>query len=216
MAGVKHGDASEGFSNEELRIILEEADGMSVWLKGRGDDPNFMGRLVRFILYTGVHVSVLSGAHSHKSNAKDSDEWIPARGWLTSKCLSERIAPSGEKRMFIVYRRPKKRTDNITHVPVSKEIAPWVAEFLDQKRPHSRVRYNQLLLELQAKLHERGLRIHLNPHRFRHAAMRLLSQEFQLDMEDVERITATSRGTLDRYAKKTVDQIADELAGKNW
>ncbi len=186
---------------------------MTVWIKGRGDDPLFMGRLVRFLMHTGIHISCLAPkGNTRASNKKVTSPMEP----LTSNNLEETVRADGKRTLYLVYRRPKKLKDNQVKMPLSMSLQSWVADWLDQKRPMSRSRYNQLLGGLQDRLLDAGYRIHLNPHRFRHQAMRLLMQEFGLNSGDVERMTGTTRETVEKYGKRPIDEIAAELEQKGW
>src|SRR5208282_3534935 len=218
---VPHGDASEGFSDEEVTAILDSAERTTAWLVGRGDDPEFMGRLLRVPLYTGVHISNLCGRR-----AQERGRWKDGVRVATVKAA--RIAPlssddiiettkDGKVIRLLVFRRVKKKRDNVTHVPISRHLWPWLPEFLDQKKPHTRARYHQMLHALERDVLDRhGLRLHLNPKRFRHTCMRLLHDEFGFPLADITRIMATTEGTLRRYAERTPRQIAEELAEKGW
>lgn len=216
MAGVKHGDSSEGFNDDEIAAILEVADGMTVWIRGVGDDDKFMGRLVRALMYTGVHITNFCGRKEREGD--DGAVEFSTRGIaaLSSKSITETTVHGKEIKM-LVYRRVKKKKDNVTHVPISVHLMPWLPDFLDQRKPKTRQRYAQLFVKLEDRLFtDKGMRIHLNPHRFRHTAMRLMSHEFGLTEADIEKVTGTTAATVGRYAKRTVAEIAEELAGKGW
>lgn len=196
MAGERHGFASEAFTDEEQTAILSVADKTRVYILHKGYDNEFMGRLVRFLMYTGVHISVLPK--------------------LKASNIEETVEEGGTRRLFLTYRRPKKKKDNVVKMPVSRRLLPWVYDFLNQEKPKSRVRYNQILMNLQAEMEKQGYRIHLNPHRFRHTCMRILTHEGAQTLEDVERITGTTAKTLARYAKRSLGEIADDLSAKGW
>ncbi len=160
MAGIKHGDASEGFSDDEEKAILECADTMTVWIRGRGSAALFMGHLMRTLMYPGVHITNFAGRKEGQRHVWDQDGKmkLDADGKpkvvlmkeiesLSSKNITESMV-DGKPVKMIVIRRVKKRTKNITHIPLSSRLMPWLPEFLDQRRPGSRARYNQLLEQL--------------------------------------------------------------------
>jgi hypothetical protein len=221
MAGFRHGDSSEGFSNDVVKALIDTADNTTVWILGVGDDPKFMGRLIRTMLYTAVHVSNFCGRKEQerwgwKDGAHDKRIRMPAVEALSSRNITE-TTEEGKVVRMLVYRRVKKRTSNVTHVPIAACLWPWLPAFLDQPKPHSRARYNQLLHDLEVDVYnQKGIRVHINPHRLRHTCMRLLHDEFGLPMADVSRITATTEGTLNKYARRTPGEIGKALAEKGW
>ncbi len=217
MAGIRHGASSETFNPEELKVILAAADQMVVRVRGVGDDPLFMGRLLRTLLYTGIHISNFSGCRPRKGHSRKAGDYMrSAIPKITSACLQERTSSTGAPQMYLVYRRVKKKRDNVVQVPISQNLMPWLPAFLDQRKPTDPSRYNQLMKDLEGRLLANGHRIHLNPHRFRHTTMRLLRAEFGFSMEDIERIVSTTRQTLDKYARRPIDELAAELTQKGW
>jgi integrase len=218
---VPHADASEGFSDEEVAAILDSADCKTAWLVGRGDDPEFTGRLLRVLLYTGIHISNLCGRRPQLRGKWEDGRrvgTVQAKrvAALTSGNITETII-GGQVVRLLAFRRVKKDEDNVTHVPISRHLWPWLPEFLDQPKPKTRARYAQMIAALEEDVFTRhGMRLHLNAKRFRHTCMRLLHAEFGFPLADIERIMATTQGTLRRYAERTPAQIAEDLAARGW
>ena len=200
MAGSRSPDASETFSPEEEAIILETARRMVVRIDPAGQGgfnavevPDFMEKLLIFLLDTGAHISVLGG--------------------LRSSNLHERTR-EGVTVRYLTWKRPKNR--KTIDCPVSTRLDPWIAEWLDAPRPRSRSRYNQLLKDLEAELRAHGRLIHLNPHRFRHRALARWHKDFHRPVADVCRIGGTTVDTLVKYIQDPVDRIARDLKREGW
>lgn len=169
-------------------------------------DPLFLGRLCRTLAYTGMHISVLSGGfRQHTSLA---DKAIPESKW-TSHDYSPPLDSTAIRGDFLYWRRPKN--EKPIAMPIKPDIHPWLASFLDQPRPRSTRRYQQLLDEL-----EKEVGFSCNPLRFRHTCGVLLYHVLKLDAATVQRMLGCTPNTMLTYVVRTKEQIREEMIAKGW
>lgn len=201
-------DAAEPFSPDQVAHILEEARAMPVHLNptsrieagsnrpGSGViDAEFMERVVLTLLYTGIHISALP-----RLNSQANITYLPV---------------AGSEVMHVGWRRPKNER-MIAMFPVSKHLQPWLPAFLDQPKPGSRVRYYQLMRDMEDRMVTRGVHIHMNNLRFRHTCAVNLRHEFGLSDEDLMRYLGVSRETLAHYVHRPAWMASRDLMDKGW
>jgi len=190
-------ESSDSFSLAQLETVNRTADGWTVKLQAGGgwiDDSLFMGRLTRTLAYTGMHISVLSG------------------GWRRQgeeRTYSPPLDSSAIRGDFLYWRRPKN--EKPIAMPIKAEIAPWLPAFLDQVRPKTSRRYQQLLEELEKKT---GFAC--NPLRFRHTCGVILYHVLKLDAATVQRMLGCTPDTMLRYVIRTKEEIRQEMVSKGW
>ncbi len=191
-------EGSEAFSPAQLDRVTAAADGISVRLQtGQGlvEDPLFAGRLLRTLVWTGMHVSVLSGGW-RVEEGEDAEYHPPIR--------SDSIRDG-----MLYWRRPK--TGRPIPMPISRQIAPWLGEFLDQPKPTSRQRYNQILERVGRKAGT-----HVNPLRCRHTCGVLLYHSLGVDAATVQKLIGVTPQTMMTYVVRPISEVRRELADKGW
>lgn len=196
--------AKAALTEGEVRIILEVADGMP-WLlrepKQGGwverEDSAFIGRTVRVLLFTAIHISLL--------------------GFLTSGNL-HRASEGGA--LLLQWHRTKPLKSLGGHprlmtAVVPEKYEPWIAEYLDLPKPKDRSTYRHLLSRLAARVYEtRRVSLHLNPLRFRHAGGTLYAQQFNLNQREIAGQLGTSDRVATYYTTRTPDTVLDAIVRK--
>lgn len=182
------------FSEEEVRLILDAADRTPHVLRSVGRDTGFVGCLVRFYLYFGVHPSVLAALEAPRIDSvprggSRPDEWI------------------------LTWKRPK--TKRTVRVPVPDAAKAWLGDFLSADRPANVRSYLRVLDKVSTLLEAEGHPIHLNPRRFRHTTAVMLKRAGVPD-SDIQDILAVHPTTLQIYARRPVEEMADLLRSKGW
>jgi site-specific recombinase XerD len=183
-------EASTAFSEDEFETVCGVADGLTVYVGGRGwsakPDLNFAGELVRFLGTTGVHVS--------------------EAGKLTTANLHANR---------LVLNRPKTHATVV--VPLQHEVQGAVRSFLSKKRPRHRNTYFHIFKKIERAIEEReGVTIKVNGDRFRHYAGRHWL-EMGIDPVQVSALLGTTVKTLEKhYGKSSPDAIEEALRERGW
>ena len=202
-------EASDSFTIAQLDKILASADATTTKLQRGGyweDDPKFLGRLTRTLAYTGMHISVLSGGFRQHTFRGDPE--IPESREVAHD-YSAPIDSSAVRGDFLYWRRPKN--EKPIAMPIKPEIQPWLGTFLDQPRPRSTRRYEQILDTLQEKVG-----FPCNPLRFRHTCGVLLYHVLKLDAATVQHLLGCTPHTMLTYVVRTKEQTRDEMIQKGW
>ena len=190
-------EASDSFTLDQLEEVFRIAGSTTVMLQ-TGDgwcrDSNFLGRTTKTLAYTGMHISVLSGGWRHDDGAT---------------AYHPPLDSSAIRGDFLYWRRPKNQKP--IAMPIKKDISPWLGAFLDQKRPRSVSRYQQLLDELSEKVG-----FSCNPLRFRHTCGVILYHVLKLDGAVVQRMLGCTAQTLLTYIIRTKEEIRKEMVEKGW
>lgn len=192
MRDPQASDALDPRPGAELERVFACADADSEWL----------GRCCRFLTYAGPHISILSGGYRQELvHLEDRDE--------LQFVYQEPIDASYIRGDHLYWRRPKN--DKPIGMPISRHVAPWLAEFLDAPRPRSRSRYNQLLARVG-----RYAGIHLNPLRFRHTCGVLLMHVYGMGTGDIRKLLGVTAETLATYVARPQWMVLEELRSKGW
>lgn len=186
-------EASEPFTQDQLAIVFGTAD---------GDVSGWAGKAVRFLAYTGAHISVLSGGFEQclvreGESARYEDIYHPP------------IRSDAIRGGSIYWRRPKNRKQ--IGMPLSRNLADWVGPWLDEPRPASRRRYGQVLERIGRACH-----LQVNPLRFRHTCAVLLFHIYGMKAQEIERLLGVTPQTLTTYVLKPAYMVAEELRQKGW
>jgi integrase len=96
-------------------------------------------------------------------------------------------------------------------MPVSRQVAPWLAEFLDQKKPGSRQRYNQILAKVG-----QNAKVQVNPLRCRHTCGVILYHSLGIDAPTVQKLMGFTPQTMLTYVTRPISEVRKELADKGW
>ncbi len=194
-------EASDSFTLAQLDQVFQVADQTRITIQsidGWKNDPLFLGRLTRTLAYTGMHISVLSGSFRAKTVRRVRRvEWV---GPIRSDAIREG---------FLFWRRPKN--EKPIPLPIKRDIAPWLGEFLDQEKPRSTRRYEQILEDL-----EQLVGFPTNPLRFRHTCGVLLYHVLKMDAATVQKLMGFTPETMLTYVVRTKEQIAEEMVEKGW
>jgi hypothetical protein len=199
---VRDPEASDSFTLAQLERVFEVADGQTIRLQtGEGwvDDYQWLGRFVRTLAYTGMHISVFSGA------------W--RRSMQDGEAIAEYVPPidsTAIREGFLFWRRPKN--EKPIPMPIKKDIAPWLGEFFDHPRPRSTRRYEQILEDMV----EAEVGFPANPLRFRHTCGVILYHVLKLDAATVQKLMGFTPETMLTYVIRTKEQIAAEMVEKGW
>lgn len=181
-------DYHYAFTDEEFETICAVADGVTVWLGqgfARQPDPEFAGELVRVLGRTGIH---------------------PSRVGL--------LGPANLRDDILTWPRPK--TSRWPWVPVHHELSPWIEGFLSKPKPRHRGAYNPILGRVEQQIaEEEGVRIHLNPLRFRHFAAKTLL-EMGVPVPVVCEFMGCSEKMLRYYSNQGPQYVRDLLRSKGW
>jgi integrase len=202
-------EASDSFTLGQLETVHRVADSKIIKLQANGgwiEDPQFLGRLTRVLAYTGMHISVLSGGF--RQHTTQSDEDIP-ESRVTLYDYSAPLDSSAVRGDFLYWRRPKN--EKPIPMPIKRDIAPWLGQFLDQPRPKTTRRYQQILEEV-----EKGVGFPTNPLRFRHTCGVLLYWVLKMDAATVQRLLGCTAQTMLTYVIRTKEQIREEMIAKGW
>jgi integrase len=193
---VRDPQASEPFDpgvhSNELERVFAYAD---------ADSP-FLGRVARFLAYTGAHVSMLSGGYRQELVHLEGVDELR----LT---YQEPLNSTYIKGEYLYWRRPKN--EKAIGMPISRHVAPWLAEFLDEWRPRTRRRYGQLLGRLSPYVRTR-----VNPLRFRHTCAVLLFHVYGMDAPTICRLLGVTAATLTTYVMRPQWMVLKELRQKGW
>lgn len=178
------------FTEEEVRLIVDAADRTRHRVLGNA----WVGRLVRAYLHYGLHPSVLVQATAPRIDS------IPRGGGRPDAWV-------------LVWARPK--TGRTVRVPVPPEDRSWIGAFLSGARPTSVRQYWNLLQNVGILLESEGHPIHLNARRFRHTTAVMLKRRGIPD-SDIQDILAVAPQTLQVYARRPVEELADLLGSVGW
>jgi len=162
------------------------------------DDPRFLGRLTRTLAYTGMHIAILSGGFRQKTvKGNTSYDYVPA------------IRSDAIRNGFLYWHRVKN--EKSIALPIKREISLWLGEFLDQEKPKSTRRYEQILEGLGD-----AIGFPANPLRFRHTCGVLLYHVLKMDAATVQKLMGFTSETMLTYVVRTKEQVADEMIQKGW
>ncbi len=194
-------EASDSFTVDQLALIEREADGITVRLQRPGEfveDGVLLGRTVRTLAYTGMHIMVLSGGYRRKTRRK-----------VTTWEYSPPITSAAIRDGFVLWRRPKN--EKPIPMPIKRDISPWLGTFFDAPKPGTTRRYEQLL-----ELVEDRVGFATNPLRFRHTCGVLLYHVLKMDAATVQKLMGFTPETMLTYVVRTKEQVAAEMIEKGW
>lgn len=157
-------------------------------------DSEMLGNAVKFLTYTGAHISVLTGGWRRETASNGA-----LREWYVDPIDSHAIRGDN-----IYWRRPKNKKPIPMYL--SRHLRGWLPGWLDQPRPYDPSRYNQLLNRVG-----RAVGIHLNPLRFRHTCGVLLFHVHKQPASVVELLLGVSPQVVSTYIAKPPWAIAEEL-----
>jgi integrase len=209
MPGAKDPLASRPFADEDIPLILEEADSMVTVHRDRTHDPKWFGRLLRVLLAFGMHISVISGGDRRRTDPETRDVLLTYSPPLSSQDLR---MEGGE--LYLVWRRPK--TERPLMVPVPVELREWLPDWLDAPRRRQRTSYNHLLNELARRLEAKGRPIQINPLRFRHTAAVRFIHEYRMTPDDTSELLGVSPSVLAQYTRRAPGEMARDLRSRGW
>jgi integrase len=139
-------EASEPFADRELEVVLDGCE---------ADPSEWIGPASKLLAYAGPHISVVSGGWRRETiRPPDAPAYFE---WVYSPPLRSE-AVRGE---FIYWHRPKN--EKPIGIELSRHLAGWLPTWLDQARPLSSRRYEQVLDRVGRTVH-----MQVNPLRFRH------------------------------------------------
>ena len=148
----------------------------------RGRSKGWLGRLCRVLCYTGWHPAVLYRSGEFRPALQHGRlQWI----------------------------RPKNRRQ--MELPVHRELAPWIQEWLLEPRPRGPARYTQLLDQVGERA---GMKV--NALRFRHTACIILIRDLHLPSSDVQRLLGVTAKTLLVYAERPIEDIQMDMEKAGW
>lgn len=208
-APTPRGAAKLAFTKGELQAILETAARMPWTLRSGPDyrthgeyvpdfegrtDGSFVDRTVRVLLFTGVHISLLP--HLRSTNLHRAPE-----GWLEVEWHRTKRTVGGRQRLMTAV------------VPTWAE--DWIAEYLDLPKPTASRSYHYMLARLSDQiLKERGIRIQINPLRFRHTAGVLYVEQMGFNQAEIAEVLGTSKQTSMYYTTRQSAHQRAVIAGK--
>ncbi len=129
------------------------------------------------------------------------------------------VVPTLSRRSFVKdpqlgsrLERARPKTNKWVRVPVSREISPWIKEFLDSSKPRHRSSCNDVLDALATRIQEStGMVVRLNPSRFRHAAFVDWYHQYHLTASEVQDLAGTTWRTLQTYASRPKIEVVHKL-----
>jgi hypothetical protein len=138
-------EASEPFTQEEFDTVLAAA---------REDPSPHALPTSAFLGYAGAHILVLSGGWRRETTRTPDGPHVEQ--WYQPPIRSDAIRGG-----FIYWERPK----NSKGIPMelSRHLKDWLGPWLDEPRPLSTRRYEQILERVGKRC-----RLQVNPMRFRH------------------------------------------------
>ncbi len=186
-------EASEPFTDPELQTVFQHC---------QLDPSPWVYRSALFLAYSGAHISVLSGGFRQ--------ETVHEQGATRIEYVrSEPLRSDAVRGDHIYWRRPKN--EKPIGIPVKRELAGWLPGWLDQPRPLSSRRYEQVFDRIGDVAH-----LQVNPLRFRHTCAVLLYHVMRMDAQSVCRLLGVSPTTLAIYVMKPKWMVAEELRAKGW
>jgi integrase len=163
-------------------------------LRAADQDSEMLGKIAKVLAFTGAHITVITGGWRRETQANGAiKEW-----WV------DPIDGHAVRGNFIYWRRPKN--EKPIEMPLSRHLQGWLPEFLNQPRPLTARRYEQLFDRVGEKL---GLQV--NPLRFRHTCGVLLFHIHHQPADVVQRLLGVTAQTVATYIARPPWVIAEEL-----
>jgi hypothetical protein len=186
-------EASEPYTDRELEVVLDGCE---------ADPSEWIGPAAKLLTYSGAHISVVSGGWRRETiRPQDAP---PYYEWVYSPPLRSDAVREG----FIYWRRPKNEKQ--IGMPLSRNLEGWLPEWLDQPRPLSSRRYQQVLDRVGRTVH-----MQVNPLRFRHTCGVMLLRHGR-NIEEVCRLLGADMRVVLTYIRKPMYQTAEELRSSGW
>jgi hypothetical protein len=202
---VTRDEAKRPFNETELRLVLEYSRKM-VWNRrvdafdGGGNyapgfetfpDPRFVGDTSEALLATAIHVCYLARlTPAHVS--------VGSAGHATVDWL-----------------RPK--TTQHVFTPIPDDMVDWLRGYLSLPKPRTEPAYLKMFGRLGSKIEvAEGLRVHINPLRFRHTGIVLLKHRFNLTDQETATMAGTTVQTVQRYATEDATRVLERVFAQGY
>ncbi|MDE1879507.1 MAG: hypothetical protein KGI89_03065 [Euryarchaeota archaeon] len=196
--------AKEALTESEQQLVIAAADEMSWERRATEDgyggfdvpkDPTFVGRTIRVLMFSMVHVSLLpylTRANLLRVQGGRLD------GLLLLQWHRTKPTAGGHRRLMMAV--------------VPTEYEPWIAAYLDLPKPKSSGSYRYLLTQLEEHIWAtRKVRIHLNPLRFRHTGGHRYRDQLNLNQEELANVLGVSKGTATYYTTRNSEAVLEAI-----